>query len=230
MGSPDLGHPGDLLLATAALAGDPSALAALDALLADVAPALRGLVPDGDRDDVLQTVRARLLLPRGERGPALAEYAGRGPLRAWLRVAVTRAGLDERRRAVPGADEADWLAIPAADPDPALRALRAQLGPRFRVAIERAVAALEPRARLLLRQHVLDGLSVPELAALHGVHRVTAFRWLAGVRREVVAALRRQLQHELGASPREIDSLLREIRASFAPSVERVLGTDPDGI
>ena len=218
----------DLALARAALAGDPAALRAIDQHFADVRGALRGVVPDHEIDELVQDVRIKVVLDG-----KLASYTGKGPLRAWLRVALLRAGLDRRRAAVgsrvagSGAnavplDDVAWLAH-AADADPALAAIRGTLGPVVRRALEGALAKLDARERLILRQHLVDGLPAPELAALHGVHRVTAFRWLATIRQHLLDDVRATVARELSIGGESLASLMRELRASAAPSVERLL-------
>lgn len=222
--------PADVFLAAAALAGDRAALDHVERLLADVAAALRGVVLDHEIDELVQEHRAGLVIPRGARPPALATYAGQGPLRAWLRVGLLRAGLDARRRPRPvPLDEAAWLGLPAEGEDPALADLRRLARPHLRSAFERALAELAARDRLLLRQHLVDGVAAPELARLHGVHRVTAFRWLAAIKQQVLANVRVVLARELGLSAASLDSLMQRVRESVVPTVERLLiaGSDP---
>ncbi|HEV7558470.1 MAG TPA: hypothetical protein VGO00_23535 [Kofleriaceae bacterium] len=214
----------DLYLAAAALASDRGALRIVDRLLADIAPALRGIVSDHDIDDIVQELRVRLVVGDDRRGPALEAYAGKGPLRAGRRVALVRAGLDRRRKPVDVLlDETAWLAVPGVATEPSLAALRKTAGPAIRAAFEAALSKLETRERLLLRQHLLDGLSPPDLATLYGVHRVTAFRWLAAIKQRVLADVRVALQDSLHIDAITLDSLMRRVRDSAAPSVERLL-------
>ena len=225
----DVRHPSDLFLATAGVLGDPEALRAIDRLLVDVTPALRGVVPDHDLEEIAQQLRVRLLVGNGHKPPSLATYAGKGPLRAWLRVALLRAGLDHRRKPVDTLlDEAAWLAVPGDTTDPALAMLRKTAGPAVRAALEGALARLESRERLILRQHLLDGLAPPDLATLYGVHRVTAFRWLASIRQRVLAEVRAVLERELQLDRASLDSVMRRMRASVAPTVERLLLATPE--
>jgi len=213
----------DLYLAAAALASDSGALRILEGLLADIAPALRGIVSDHDIDDIVQELRVRLVVG-DRRGPALEAYAGKGPLRAWLRVSLVRAGFDRRRKPVDVLlDETAWLAMPGIATDPSLVALRKTAGPAIRAAFEAALSKLEARERLILRQHLLDGLSPPDLATLYGVHRVTAFRWLAAIKQRVLADVRASLHDSLHIDEVTLDSLMRRVRDSAAPSVERLL-------
>src|SRR5262245_23918675 len=92
-------HAADLRLAADCLAGQREALAILEReQLGPIAAALaRRRLPAADIDEVMQQLREKLLT--GER-PRLADYAGRGPLRAFLRVAALRTAHNLRRAAV----------------------------------------------------------------------------------------------------------------------------------
>lgn len=212
----------DLEVARAALAGDAAAIRVIDQHFSDVRVALKGVVPDHEIDELVQETRVKILVDG-----KLASYSGRGPLRAWLRVALLRAGLDRRRRATDvHLDDAAWLAVPS-DDDPTLAALRGSLGPVVRRALEAALAKLDGRERLILRQHLVDGLPAPDLAAVHGVHRVTAFRWLVTIRERVLDDVRKTVARELAIGGASLASLMKQLRASVVPSVERLLVDEP---
>ena len=75
----------------------------------------------------------------------------------------------------------------------------------------------------MLRQHALDGLSIDQLAALHGVHRATAARQVHSARDAVLAGTRRELVRRLRLSPRELASMMRLIHSQLDLSLPRVL-------
>ena len=50
-------------------------------------------------DDTRQALREKLLVAAPGARPRIGEYAGRGPLQAWVRVAAVRAALDILRAA-----------------------------------------------------------------------------------------------------------------------------------
>lgn len=81
----------------------------------------------------------------------------------------------------------------------------------FKRAFHAAVEALDDRERLLLRQHALDGLSIDQLAALHGVHRATAARQVQAARQSVLAATQRELIRRLRLARGELASVMRLI-------------------
>ncbi|MEJ7602890.1 MAG: hypothetical protein WKG01_33690, partial [Kofleriaceae bacterium] len=91
-------YPADVYLAAACLAGHREALSVFDR---DVVSAARGAVRSIDANDAFvdeacQRLRANLLVGDGGR-PRIADYAGRGPLRAWVGIAAVRTALMIRR-------------------------------------------------------------------------------------------------------------------------------------
>jgi RNA polymerase sigma-70 factor (ECF subfamily) len=220
-------HAADLYLCCACLGRDPRALAAFDAaLVAAVEPALvrMGLEREA-RDETAQALREKLFV--GGAGPAkLAEYAGRGPLAGWLRAAAVRTALNaiRGRPRADALDEDAWLAWPSPADDPEVASLKRACGADFRAAFAEALAALEPRARLLLRQHLLDGLGTEQLGALYGVHPATAYRWLRDARASLVKATRARLASARRLRGDELDSLLRLLESQLDASVSRLLG------
>lgn len=216
--------PADLFLAAAALAGDRAALDELDRVLAQLRPAVLGMVRDHDADELIQELRVRTVVGAPGAAPTLTRFEGRGPLRVWLRVALLRAALDLRRRVGPvEIDEHAWLAVAADTPPPNISR---ETGAKIRAALERAIASLPHRDRLILRQHLLDGLGPPELATLYGVHRVTTFRWLATIKQRVLAEIRGELASAFDSQT--LASILRHARGNLVPTVERVLLLTPE--
>jgi RNA polymerase sigma-70 factor, ECF subfamily len=87
-----------------------------------VAAALSGRrIPPVPVDELQQMLREKLFLPRAELPPKIAEYSGRGDLRNWVRVVISRTLVDlaRGRREVPVQDEVmvDLAAGPLADPE-----------------------------------------------------------------------------------------------------------------
>lgn len=217
-------HAGDLFLACATLAGEPAALALFEAAaIAPLDPALVGIVGAAHVSEVKQRVRQHLLVAAPGAAPRLHGYAGRGPLRAWVRAVAVRMALKLRREA--GHEPLDFD-LPIGDGDPALRLLRERHGEAFREAFEAALRALPDDDQVLLRAQFVDGVGVEELATRLGVHRVTIFRRLGKVRRAVLDATRRELATRLGIPRGDLDSLMRAVRSGFHVTLERVLARD----
>jgi RNA polymerase sigma-70 factor (ECF subfamily) len=164
-----------------------------------------------------------MLVGDGERGPGLAGYTGRGDLRGYLRIAATRLALnhvrDARRREQPQGDR-----LPDVIVDPELGRLRE----RYRAACEQALGAaieqLSKRERTLLRQHLIDGVTIQQLAAHHRVHRATVTRWLDEAREAILVHVQRVLREQHGVGEDELTSVVRLVRSELDVSLPRRLG------
>jgi RNA polymerase sigma-70 factor (ECF subfamily) len=219
-------HATDLWLAFGCAIRHDAAIRAFDAeVLAQVGPLLARLRPTPQLvDDVRQQLRHKLLVAEPGAQPRIAEYAGRGPLTAWVRVAATRAALDLLRSAGARADsdvEPDDLA-PGND-SPELEYLKERYRPQFKAAFQAALANLDGEQRTVLRLHVVEGLNIDEIGALLRVHRSTIARWIASARVTILAEARRQLQRELGLNAAEFDSLAGVVRSQLSLSIAKIL-------
>ena len=226
-------YPADVYLAAACLAGDREALAVFDR---DVVAAARGAVRSIDSNDAFideacQRLRTSLLVggtADGER-PRIADYAGRGPLRAWVGVAAVRTALMIRRsqlraREVPVDDE-DWSGALAliSTGNPELDLLKRQYADAFGTALRDAVAALEPRARAVLRMSFVDALSIDEIGQVYAVHRATAARWIQRACDSVFEQTRELLAERLSLSPTELDRVTALVRSQLDVSLSQLL-------
>ena len=225
-------RPADLYLACACASGDRAALAAFDRHYmreVDIALARMRIGPPR-ANDVKQLVRQRLFV--GDGGPGkIAEYAGRGDLRRWVRSVAVRTCLNDLRK---GKHEVltddDQLIAQQAMPgdDPEIEYMKRTYAAEFRAAFADAMAQLGPREQTLLRYHHIDGLNIDEIGAIYRVHRVTAFRWLEKAKETLVVATLGALKTRLNVSPRELDSVLRLIRSQVHLSLIRHLGGPRD--
>lgn len=205
----------DLYLACACVAGDPSAIAVADR---ELVPAIDAALTTWDRtlvDETRQRLRAMLLVDHRGKGPLIAQYSGRGALKRWVRVVAAReAGktLREDRAETPVDDERLFDALAPAS-DPLVSAMKRDAADAFRAAFVAALGALEPRERTTLRMHVLDGLTIDDIAPLYDVHRATVARWIASAKHAVLERTRKRLMHELRLDADEVDSLIRLVQS-----------------
>ncbi len=221
-----------LYLAHACVLGDRQASIYFDAAcVADLDAALRAAgVPGSQVAEAKQRVRHKLLVAGPEGPPRLANYAGRGDLRGFVRVVAVREGIDllrqtSRREAheVPAAD--DQLERATIGEDPEMLLIKERHRVALREAFGEALAQLGPRERTVLRLSVAEGLSIDQLGAAFQVHRATAARWLAAVREQLFKATRRGLMTRLRIDGREFESLMRVIQSRFEISVCEILRT-----
>jgi RNA polymerase sigma-70 factor (ECF subfamily) len=214
----------DLFLAFGLAAGNTAAIRAFeDHLVPQIDVALRRLrLGGGTADEVKQALRVELLT-----GPdaKIADYAGRGDLAAWLRISATRKALKLVRRAdrEESLDEILLDHWPANTGDPARQHMRTTYTDQLKKAIREAFAALEVRQRNLLRQHILDELTIDDLARLYRVHRATCARWLAEARADLGKQTRKRLIATLGTQSEELESVLRFLDSDIELSISRIL-------
>lgn len=205
----------DVYVVAGCIAHDVGAVAAIereiipiiDLVIASYAPAVI--------EETRQRLRAMLIVDHNGRGPLLAQYGGRGALRRWIRVVAAReAGKTWRAdtAAMPVEDDAlfDALAPPT---DPALSAVKKDAAAAFKRAFVAALADLDRKDRTLLKLHLLDGLSIDELAPMHAVHRATVARWIAAAKDTVLSTTRRTLMKDLALDAQEVDSLIALVQS-----------------
>jgi RNA polymerase sigma-70 factor (ECF subfamily) len=217
----------DVHLVCGILRGNPAALAELERrIVPELHAAVRRLLGNGDRaGEIVAAVREKLVVGVDARGPRIADYGGHGELAVWMRVVAIRAALDELRRTqrMVAVDDHLWeVASPSLDP--ALALVKRESAALIKAAFHVGLMALSPRQRNLLRQHLIDGLTIDELGVIYQVHRVTAARWLAAARADLWSHTRRQLRETLRLSDSAIGNMLDEIRSTLDLSIERALG------
>ena len=218
----------DLYLACGCAAGDPHALAGFEARCGEaisVAIASSGATP-AERADLGQVVRQRLLVAPADREvPRIAGYSARGALTSWVRVVATREAVRmmPRARRETGAEDTELARLIAGGDDPEIGYLKRLYRAEFARAFQAAVAALDERARVVLRQHLLDDLTIDQLAAIHGVHRATAARWIQAAREDVVTGTQRELTRRLRLSRAELASVIRLIQSQLDMSLSGAL-------
>lgn len=200
----------EVLLCLAAVHRDPDALAELErGYVRRLEPAVLRVVRDRARlEDVLQTLRLRLLVGSERQRPRLEDFRGDGPLVGWLRVAAVRFALEQvntRHVSPTDLETAGWLAG-SSDTEQAL--LRGRYRPHFKEALRAAFGDLERRERLILRLRFRDGLSLERIAPLYGVNPSTIWRWIERAKADVRRSAQKHLQARLGLTPEELDSLL----------------------
>jgi RNA polymerase sigma-70 factor (ECF subfamily) len=223
-------HPADLYLAAACLAGDREAIEIFDRdLFASSRGAIRSIgKEDNFVEEVWQRVRAHLFV--GDDGrPRLADYAGRGPLRAWVGIVAARTGLmmrrSQQRAKEVSLDTDDWTEALAmiSTGNPELELFKRQYASAFLDALREAIGGIDARLRATLRLSFVDALSAEEIGAVYGVHRATAGRWIQHACEEVFARTRQALAKKLALSSTELDRMTALVRSQLDVSLSVLL-------
>ncbi len=222
----------ELSLAFACAHAAPRALAHFEREFGgDIARGLAQVGTPGDASqDAGQLIRQKLFVGEPSRSPKILDYAGRGPLRAWLRVTAVRTSLNlERARqrrpdqcSPEGDDDLMHMAADACDPE--LAHLKNHYRDQFKQAFEQAIADLSDRNRNMLRHHLVEQLSIDEIGTAYGVHRATAARWITAAREAIRGRVRALMTERFGVPPEQLDSVMRLVQSELDLSVHRVLG------
>lgn len=176
--------------------------------------------------DTLQELWEKLLL-----GPTakVKEYAGRGPLQAWLKVAATRAALDRLRSQKAELRDRASLddEVAATQLEPELAVMRERYGQAFQLAFRSALSRLSVRERTVLRSHTVGGCSIDQIGIAYRVHRATAARWLERARSQIYEAVRAELKLSYAAMT---ETEFRSLARAMGPQLELSLfaSTRPD--
>lgn len=181
--------------------------------------------PDAAREQVHELF-VRVLVGDQDAGPRLAEYSGRGPLRAWLRMSAVRRTLnsrrDQRRRTeleIQLADETDEHTS-----SPELAIIRQRYRPALIAALRDSIAALPPAERTLLKLHYQEQLDLGAIAAMNGWSKPTASRRVSAARRAVHEGTTALLIERLRVEPTELESLLGMLRSQLVVSLTGLFG------
>lgn len=232
-GDSDAANGADLFLACACGDGDRAAIEVLeDQVMGPTRASLRRLDTRPEFiDDVMQELRAKLLLPPE---PRILRYGGRGPLLAWIRVAASRIAIDLLRS---GRDD---VLREARDPDkleqvdfgPEVQLLRAAYRESFQGAVSAALAGLSAKDRNLLRRHLVERMTLDEMAGPYGVHPATVARRLMALREQIAAGVRDHLaiRHRSEGGSTSLESMAQAIRSEVDVSLAPLLGRtrEPD--
>jgi RNA polymerase sigma-70 factor, ECF subfamily len=223
-------HAGDLYLSVACTRGDARAIALLDEqYIATLVSALPRYIQRPVAEDVIQLVRLRFLIGEDGRPPRIGDFDGTARLATWLRVAAIRIAISLHRKHHRETVIDDVGAVADA-PDPELALLQRQYGAEFRAAFRHGFVSLTARERNLLRHHTLDGLGIDGLAALYGVHRATAARWLARARSTLIKRLRGELQTRLQLDRSQLQGVLALLQGKLELSLRLFLTPAPGAL
>jgi RNA polymerase sigma-70 factor (ECF subfamily) len=220
-------HAADLYLACACAEGEPLALQAFEQHILQRVPSRLGPLPESTMDEVLQEVRQRLLLGRGDTPPRIADYSARGPLLAWVRIIAARIVGElssQQGRQVLFDEPPEVLARMLSANDPERTLLREDSRQALAEALRKALAALPERERALLRLHHLHGLTMDRLSAMYRESRSGVARRVAQARERLLELTREELASRLKLAGPEVESLLGLVRSRLDLSLGRLMG------
>ncbi len=223
----------DLYLAAAAVAGDKSGVHAFTQTYrpAVVRAAARVEKQGVQADDACQLLMEYLLLPRGDRPPALALYSGQGPLMAYVRVSSLRRALRmlAKENKLPDGGGLDRvMALADTSDDPELAVLKNKYRAEFKGAFQQALKGLDSAERNLLRYHYLTELNTRQIGSLMGLNQSSVVRRLASVRATLLDQTRAMLMDTLGLGESQFQSIMMLVQSQLDVSIERMLKSQTD--
>jgi RNA polymerase sigma-70 factor (ECF subfamily) len=217
----------ELYLTCASGRGDSAALVELERVYFDEVPAALAhmRLSASDVDEVKQALRQKLFVAEPGQRPKIDDYAGRGSLRGLLRVIAVRTAITALRKQQREELMGDDLLRLGSQEDAELEHFKRQYRDQFATAFAEAVEALTRRERTLVRLHLLDGVTLDQLAVSYSVHRATIARWLARARQTLLAETRRRLRARLSIGADELEDFVGLIESRLDLSLRRLLAT-----
>lgn len=213
----------DLYLACACANGDQHAMAILEEqyFASEIdAPCRRTNVVTPE--EMRQRVRTKLFVGPS---PRIAAFGGRSSLRSWLRAVVSRLVIDAARerpaREVPADDDAFSKVVGQGD-DPDRRLVKETYQEALEAAFVQAASGLDPRMKNILRYALAEGLTIDQIGAIYGVHRVTAHRWIQQAKELLAEQIRAGMMARLRMSASEYSSVVRLVMSQFDVTMARV--------
>ncbi|HVZ73443.1 MAG TPA: ECF-type sigma factor [Polyangia bacterium] len=217
----------DLFLAGACLAGTPGAVDAFEARCGErIRATLAQLLSSPEaRGETAQAMRDAVFVGTVDTPPKLASYTGRGPLDRWSAIVAQRIALMAARSEGTGRRAHERAALEAAlvPQDPELEFAKEKYRATFEQAFTDALAAITEKDRLLLRLHLVTGVSVEGIGKMYQVSQSTASRWLAAAREAIAAEMQRLLGERLNLGRTEMASLARLVASQIDLSMSRLL-------
>ncbi len=215
----------ELYLLAACHADLPEAIRAVDKTYFEEVPLAlaRFALPDATVRDIQQSLRAKLLV-KDQRDALLHRYVGGGSLRGLIRVSACRMAISTLRDQKRQDMDSDLLsqAVDLAD-SPELSVLKARYRREFKDAFEASLEQLSVRERNLLRLHIVEGVTLAQLARTYRVDRSTVVRWLSQARSAVFDHTMQRLAQQLSLPAEDLRGLLSLVQSQLDLSLPRLL-------
>jgi len=149
----------------------------------------------------------------GARVSKFSFYSGRGSLRGWLRAVVFQLSADHHRQSsrlvqTEEPEDIDRIAHASDKPERHSSTELDYVRERYREAVvgalQRAIADLESRERLLLVYYYYDEMTLREIGHVFDVHEATISRWLSKVQKRVRKLVEKGLARDHRFNRREV--------------------------
>jgi RNA polymerase sigma-70 factor (ECF subfamily) len=219
----------DLYLACACLARLPEAASTLQARHgASIRAAMSKLLPRSEVAEAEQRLMASLLVGNASSPAKLQSYAGKAPLDRWLAVAAQNAALmwlreNRAQRRMQAAAAAEPPARGSTDPE--IGFLKEKYRGEFERALADALARLPSRERVILRLHLVNGVTVEKIGKMLSVSQSTASRLLAAARQVLLQDIQQSLRERLNLPSDELASIAGMVASQIDLSLSNLLAS-----
>lgn len=220
-------HAEDLYLAFACAARAEGAVEVFEVQMIPVARrAVARVLPDPrQQDDAVQRVRERLLVGGADGKPKIGSYRGDGPLESWVAVASIRLAVSIGRSLTAERRLRTKALRGFLGTDPELLLMKNELRGELESAVAAGLSELSDRERLLLRLHVVSGMTVTAIGVSLGVSQPTVTRQLARARERVVDKIHQVLAQRFKLHHSDLRSVYGLVASRLQVSLSAVLGT-----
>jgi RNA polymerase sigma-70 factor, ECF subfamily len=176
-----------------------------------------------ERQEAEQRVWHRLFVEDGQRPPRITQYLGNGPLENWvsvvsMRIAVSfvRAESAERRLRTK-------VIVDTASVDPERLLMKGELRRPFETAVTEALGRLSPRERMMLKLHVVSGMTLEAIGKSLGVTRQAMSKTFCRCRERILGEVEAALKERFKLSRHDFSSILRAVASQLDASLSRAL-------
>ncbi len=183
-------------------------------------------------EDVRRELEDGLLFGRNDSPARIGQYTGRGPLERFVKTAARNAAvtLIRGQRHTAASDDFDALASKLAAPPAGSESfVAARYEAVVREALRTALLALDRRQRMIVRLHLLQSVTLTQIARMLQVNQSTVSRALAAAVDVIHGEIRQQLQELEGMNESEMKSVIRDVRHRIDLSLSRILRSTKSG-
>lgn len=179
--------------------------------------------PD-ERQEAEQRVWDHIFVEEARVTPRITNYLGQGPLENWvsvaaMRVAVSFVRAESAERRLRAKVVADTSVV-----DGETTSMKEQVREAFEAAVSEALARLKPRERLILKLHVVSGMTLEAISKSLDVSRQAVSKTFSRTREGILGAVETSLKRRLKLSKKELSSVLRLVASQLDVSISRILG------
>lgn len=176
-------------------------------------------------DEVVQQLHEHLLVGIVARN-RLLQYRGASRLGGWVARIAWRIALRLAMKSAPRRflNEDALVAELERQEDAETRAMRSDYREVFRESVMIGLRQLSARDRMILRLHIVDGLSMARIALMHQVSQPTISRWLRDARMSVLRSVRDSVQNAFEIETGEVGSVVNMMASQLEISFSQIFG------